>query len=564
MGESLITKPTATISKISFSGGQTISLDPSSKLLVVGPNNSGKSKALREIEEFVGVSPAKDGAVVISDAEVEKNCDSAALLAYLDENATYQAGNQQYFLGSWAVHKNHLKHWDQPCLRTLHAGFLKRIGAEERLALSKPQQAVSIDEQKSKPQHVLYYDDPLMSEMSELFRGAFGTDIMFNFKAGTTIPIHVGEIPTGKTMKDRAGDDYVRAVVANPLLHLQGDGMKSYAGLLFEAIVGGHPMTLIDEPEAFLHPPQMRRLGKTLSERVDGQLIVATHSSDIMRGFLEGTKGSARILRIRRVGSVNHVYEAAPNTIKELWEKPELRYSNALEAVFHEQAILCEDDSDCKLFNSVADYLEAKSKKQWADTAYVPTGGKHAVAKIAKVLRQIGVPVKAIYDIDFLDDELVVKNAVEAFGGSWAAVQPKWKQVDAEVRNGVKPKTAAEIKLEISNLIKKADPDALPVSEIKEAMKQTKAWNLVKRVGKGGIPAGQATERYEELVVMLEAIGIYLIPVGEIENYCRRVGGHGPKFVTSLLSSIDLSDRQLSPLRSFTKQVHDGAHCRLS
>jgi predicted ATPase len=37
-------------------------------------------------------------------------------------------------------------------------------------------------------------------------------------------------------------------------------------------------VTLIDEPEAFLHPPQARRLAQNLVDktRKDGQLVVAT------------------------------------------------------------------------------------------------------------------------------------------------------------------------------------------------------------------------------------------------------------------------------------------------
>ena len=177
----------------------------------------------------------------------------------------------------------------------------------------------------------------------------------------------------------------------------------------------------------------MRRLGETLSSKVGGQLIVATHSSDIMRGFLEGTRGRVRILRIHREGDVNLVSEASADVIKELWEKPELRYSNALEGIFHEQTIICEDDSG-RLINSIADYMSTVSDQQWLDTAYVPTGGKHAIPKVAGVLRRIGVPVKAVFDIDFLAERALVESTVEAFGGKWVEVEPLWERVDAAVQ----------------------------------------------------------------------------------------------------------------------------------
>lgn len=417
-------------------------------------------------------------------------------------------------------------------------------------------------EQKSKPQHVLYDDEALMGKVSGLFRRAFGKDLMFDFRGGSRLPIHVGELPKIEGNVDRVSNAYVQAVRENPLLDQQGDGMKSYAGILFESIVADLDITLIDEPEAFLHPPQMRRLGETLATEVNGQLIVATHSSDIMRGFLEGTRGNVRILRIRRETGKNHVAEAEPEVIRDLWEKPELRYSNALEGVFHEQTIICEDDSDCRLINSIADHLALQSEEQWQDTAYVPTGGKHGVPKIAGVLRQIGVPVKAVFDIDFLSEQSLVQSAVEAFGGQWDEVKPLWTRVDAAVRAGNKPKSVPQIKEELVSLLNGSETDDLPKGDVIEIMKQGKAWNYVKKYGTRGIPNGEAQRDYSSLRDKLEEMGIYLVPVGEIENFCPEIGSHGPKFVTKLLSTIQLGDDRLLDLRSFVERVHKGTHSR--
>ena len=417
---------------------------------------------------------------------------------------------------------------------------------------------------KSKPQHLLYDDEELMSKVSGLFKRAFGKDIMFDFRGGKRIPIHVGDIPKSEGTVDRVGDSYVKNVRKNPLLDKQGDGMKSYAGILFEAVVANRDVTLIDEPEAFLHPPQMRRLGEMLSSEVRGQLIVATHSSDIMRGFLEGTRGRVRILRIRREEDVNIVSEASSEVIKELWEKPELRYSNALEGIFHEQTIICEDDSDCRLINSVADFMSTSSGEQWQDTAYVPTGGKHGIPKVATVLRRIGVPVKAVFDIDFLAERDLVESAVSAFGGFWSEVEPLWTRVDAAVRKGNKAKTVTEIKEDIVAIIDETGDESLPKGDIIEAMKQGKPWAEVKKYGTRGIPKGNAQRDYKALRDKLEEIGIFLVPVGEIENFCPEIGSHGPKYVTKLLSSIALGDQRLGELRAFVEKVHKGHHGSLS
>lgn len=556
-----LSKPSAFISEMTFSGGDKFILEENEKVIIVGPNNSGKSQSLREILSICqnGVKPTN---LVVSNLSVSKSGDVEALRNFLEDNADLV--DDIFRFEDWHIRENHLQLWQQPFLtRGIAGGFVRKIAADDRLRICDQQNSIAPGDQKSKPQHVLYDDEVLMKKISGLFSRAFGKDLMFDFRGGSKLPIHVGEIPEIENVTDRVSNTYVNAVRENPLLDKQGDGMKSYAGILFEAVVANRNITLIDEPEAFLHPPQMRRLGETLSSEVNGQLLVATHSSDIMRGFLEGTQGSVRILRLRREGNANLVSEASPDVIRELWEKPELRYSNALEGIFHEQTIICEDDSDCRLINSVADHMSNATNDLWQDTSYVPTGGKHGVPKVASVLRQIGVPIKAVFDIDFLAERNLVEATVKAFGGAWVDIEPLWSRVDAAVRDGVQPKTTEQIKLEIVSILEKAEPDKLPKGDVIEAMKQGKSWSEVKKYGSRGIPRGDAQKDYNDLKEKLEKIGIYLVPVGEIENFCSEIGSHGPKYVTKLLSTIPLSDDRLDDLRKFVEIVHKGSHAAL-
>lgn len=553
-------KPSASISKIEFSGGQEFSFQPDDKIILVGPNNSGKSQSLREIFALAS-NPSNQRPVVVSKIQIQKVGQAADLKEFLDANADFVDGSYRY--KDWALNEQHTQFWSREGLNHgLAPGFIKNINANNRLNICAQQKSIAPGEHKSRPQHVLYDDEVLMNKISGLFRKAFGQDLMFDFRGGSALPIHVGNLPD-EGLVDRVGDAYVAAVRSNPLLDQQGDGMKSYAGILFEAIVADLSMTLLDEPEAFLHPPQMRRLGETLASEVNGQLIVATHSSDIMRGFLEGTKGSVRVLRIRREGGNNFVSEAAPEVIQELWSQPELRYSNALEGVFHEETIICEDDSDCRLFNAIADHLAATDSRTWKDTAYVPTGGKHGVRKVAEVLRKIGVPVKAVFDIDFLNDKSLVEETVLAFGGKWSDFEELWGRVDKAIKNGVKPKSVEEIKSELILKIDGWTEGRPPRSAIIEAMKQNSAWNVVKKFGAAAIPSGDAQNDYDALKERLEAIGIYLVPVGEVENFCRSLGSHGPKFVNKLLTEVPFDDPKLEDLRTFVELVHQGSHAPL-
>ncbi len=557
-----LVQPSVSIASVTFSDGVTVTFGPTEKVILVGPNNSGKSQSLRDILAICQ-NGLKVRTTVVKEIALSKSGSIEDLKAFLEANAVFKDNN--YYYRNWSLPERHVEFWkNEYLIHGLANGFIRNISASERLNICAQQSSISPGDPKTCPQHVLYDNDALMSKISGLFRSAFGKDMFFNFRGGSKLPIHVGQIPKIAGLVDRASDQYVALVTQNPLLDQQGDGIKGYAGILFEAIASEVAVTLIDEPEAFLHPPQMRRLGETLAAEVTGQLFVATHSSDIMKGFLEGTKGSVRVLRITRNGSVNTIAETSTGTIRELWERPELRYSNALDGIFHEQTIICEDDSDCRIFNSVGDYLGSLSDTPWPDTAYVPTGGKHGIPKVASVLRKIGVPVKAVFDIDFLSERNLVETTVTAFGGNWDSIEPFWSRVDAAVREGIKPKSPDEIKKSIVSILNFSEQDKLPKSEVLEAMKQGASWNHVKRYGERGIPSGTAQTEYQKLRSYLEGIGIYLVPEGEIENFCREVGSHGPKFVAKLLRDIPMDDERLRDLRGFVERVYLGQSAKFN
>lgn len=543
------------ISEIEFSGGQKIDFSKNDKTIIVGPNNSGKSQTLRDIFE-ISKNPEKCKAVCISSLQISKPNDRNFLQNLLSEIAILV--DNTYIVGSSTLPQYHLSLWGSSHLRgEICEIFFKNIDAENRLRICQQAKSKRKDEPKDNPQQILYDSRHLTEKVSNLFRMAFNKGLLIDYRGGSVISLHVGDEPDWDHI-DRVSDEYVEYVRSKPKLDLQGDGIKSYAGILLESIVNDYSMIAIDEPEAFLHPPQMRRLGETLAKEVKGQLFVATHSSDILRGFLEGAKGNVRILRIRRDGDQSLVSEPAKEAISELWEKPNLRYSNALEGIFHEQTVLCEDDSDCRLINSIADHLALSDEALRIDTAYVPTGGKAAIPKTASVLRRIGVPVKAVFDLDFLSDKELVRSTFEAMGGSWNHVEAYWNRVDAAVRNGNKAKTPQEIKDSIAEIIERSDRDTVPKSEIVSAMKQNSPWFSVKKFGEAGLPKGDIRKDYEQLRDKLEGVGIYLVPVGEVENFYPSIGGHGPKFVTSLLSTVPLGSDDLRDLHEFVRKVCAG------
>lgn len=547
------------IRSILFSGGQTVTFNKNDKVIIVGPNNSGKSQTLREIIELVSVNTINSGDV-IKELKITKTGSFENFMNFLNDNAKVDK-DSYYSLGKMKAHQSWLHSWnDQQKLTHIHMLFFNNITANDRLNICNQVEHINSETDPKKPQHALYDNPELLDKISSFFRKAFGKDLILNYRGGRFIPIHIGEKPNFDGFVDSISKEYVDKVLESPLLEKQGDGVKSYAGILFESIAQEFDVTLIDEPEAFLHPPQMKLLGETLSSEVQGQLFVATHSSDILRGFLEGTKGNIRILRIQREDNINIIHEAESDAVKELWNKPVLRFSNALDGIFHEQVIICEDDSDCRLYNYTAEWIKNEKRENWPDTSYIPSGGKSAIHGIASVLRKIGVPTKAVFDIDFLSDKKLIEDTVNAFGGNSSDILKTWFRVDSFVCKGIKPNTNEQIKEKIIEIIKESEKDKLKKSDIQDAMKAGQSWAILKQTGIVGLPSGDASIEFDKLINMLEAIGIYIVPVGEIERFNRKIPGHGPKFVTKVLTEHSLDEKEFSELKIFVEKVHKGNH----
>lgn len=103
-----MTKPKAYLSAITFSDGTTISTASSDIIVVVGPNNVGKSVALRDIHDKV-LSPKNDTQVA-TNVDVSQSGSVDDLEAWLDETCRRQTqqnnpGNPSYSRLGTTVHK---------------------------------------------------------------------------------------------------------------------------------------------------------------------------------------------------------------------------------------------------------------------------------------------------------------------------------------------------------------------------------------------------------------------------------------------------------------------------
>jgi len=94
------------------------------------------------------------------------------------------------------------------------------------------------------------------------------------------------------------------------------------------------------------------------------------------------------------------------------------------------------------------------------------------------------------------------------------------------------------------------------IQKINRHLRDVSPWAQIKRTGESGIPSGQAISDYKMLKAVLEAQGLWIVPVGELEGFCREIGGHGPKWVQQVISELDLEMcDELKSAREFVGRV---------
>ena len=556
-------EPTITLESITFSDGTTISLESNDVVVFVGPNNAGKSVALRELERHVSGSPGKP--IVVTSAEFLRSGTADELLEYLRRHAreTTDGANRIYNGYRVSIPAQQIASFWSGRLRALGEFFCMRLATETRITDSDPAQAFrSLEDPVSHPIHMLYTDEMLECRISDYFRRAFGCDLVVYRTGGSEFPLLVGNRVTPGDGEDRISASYCRRLMESTVpLKDQGDGMRSFASVILHLLAPITPSILmLDEPEAFLHPPQAQLLGELIAKQrsARSQLFVATHSPDVLNGLLNVAPDHLRVLRIQRDGDVNRVKELDKQRVKELVADPLVRYSSVMSGVFHKRVIICESDSDCTFYRALLDLPEIHGELQ-PDVLFVHANGKHRIARLAMALTELGVPTDVIGDVDILRDD-VVEDIVKGLAGDRDAIVAAARAVRLAVEEQKPWLKSAEVVREVQSVLESVKTDReFPKSarqRILAVFKKASPWDAVKGAGRAAIPSGQPTEQFQRLEGLCKETGLWIVPVGETEGFCRSVGGHGARWVSEVLEKRNLlEDPELREARGFVREM---------
>ena len=565
-------KPTLSVKTITFSNGDVFDFDSDEIIAFVGPNNAGKSAALRELEQFASKHVPQN---VIKDTTFRRSGSAHGLRAYLESHAQKvgSVANYSYAGIGYNIHHSHVSFFDEPRDRHQVASFFSvRLATETRISSSNAAGSIALyRDPPSHPIHLLLMDDLLAKRIGQLFRSAFGQDLIVFRAGGGKFPLFVGQKPELDPGENELSRSFVEKLQAIAVpLEEQGDGMRSFASVLLYALAADHhSIQFLDEPEAFLHPPQARLIGEFIARerRSKSQLFIATHSTDILDGLISGGDGKVRIIRIQRDGSINRVKELSRPKTAAIAKDTLARYSRVLDGIFYQHVVICESDADCLFYSSLLN-TRAISGDRRPDVLFIHTSGKHRMVQHAETLRDLDVPVSVIADIDILNEESAFKKLFETLGGEWSEVDNHFRAIKASVEQR-RPRLNAE---QVASLIKDKLNGVSGVGEfpksvetdIKRVFKTLSPWDELKRAGRSALSLGQAVKHYDDLVKKCESVGLWIVPVGELEGFCRSIdAGHGPGFVAKVLEERSLeSDPELKEAREFVAAIWQRARPR--
>ncbi len=383
------------------------------------------------------------------------------------------------------------------------------------------------------PIQAAYIDPNLELAIDRSTRAAFGANAVLDRQAGSRLRFRIGRRPVKSGYLNNVPTaDYLRELRRIPALEEQGDGIRSFVGLTLTILAAKQRILLIDEPEAFLHPPQARLLGRQIAENLtsDRQAFVATHSKDVILGILDA-KVPVTIVRLTREGEINNGRMLDRDMIESVWQDAFLRHSNLLDGLFHDAVVVCEGDVDCRYYAAVTETLllqrRAKAPEEDAvrdpDILWVSSSGKSKMGAMVNALTPLGIPVFAIPDFDVLRDDKEWIALSEALGMANAYDVADLRAVRDEMRSSSVPdKEALRKKFNQELAAVGSHPSDSELERLRDIFKPSSDWTLVKRYGVAHL--AESMEAAMRLVDVGRRHRLFIVHEGELESWEKLPG----------------------------------------
>lgn len=546
------------IDSLEFNSGDTIDIEDNSLTILIGPNSAGKSTALREIQTAL---QRQSNQLVIKTCKINKEGTEKDFENWLEKNYPSKInaeGMKVFFTKGQDLQLSQVTNSWNDTNRSFQF-FCSYLDTKSRLNIASTKGAINPFEQTpSEFIHFLQTDSELAKEISNEIKESFENEIIINWGGAGQVWFNVGKEPSGE---NKVSADYLRELNKLPRLDNDGDGIQSFTGCLLSVKCGAHPVLLIDEPEAFLHPPQARRPGRILAEsakKLKRQIIIATHSSEIIQGALS-TQGKVSVCRITRKDKINNASIFKSKELKDLWSKPMLQSSGAIDGIFHKGVIVCEADADCRFYETLLRQKEInKELSKPSDLYFIHGGGKGEISTLAKSYSSLKVSCTAIADFDLLRNRSEFKKLFEILGGKFIDIEKIYKSSidglnDLKQIKEIKD-FAKEIRLTIDNIETENKISNASKKTISNLLSESSDWSVAKKFGIRKLKGGKYKD-CEELLNKCKSVGLFIIPFGELESWWNAGPADKNEWVLEALKEIGINRKTFNDADKFLDEI---------
>lgn len=549
------------ISNLKFNNGFELQISHNDIVVFVGANNCGKTQSLKDIENwFINRERniiIKDITYTISNPQFFEE-ELKSISSFNKHNNHYSGYGYSFYSGiGLQMTENSLGHSE------LSKYFIKRLETKDRLGLCTPVNTIDRDEPKSHPLHYIVNNTELRDQIDFSFYSAFGQHLQLERFGGRTNFLRIGDnIPRLNTENCSldADIDHTNAVMNTyPKLHEQGDGMVSFTGVLLSLLIPHYSIHLLDEPEAFLHPPQSRILGSVIPELLqEKQAFISTHSEHLIKGLLEVAPDRVKVIRIARKADNNTFSIIDNKKISEIWNDTLLRQSNIFQGLFYDSMVICESDSDCQFYSLLHTFLNEKNGLK-DRPFYVYSSTKSRMRVIVNALRPLDVSMRVVADLDLLREKNDAKLLFESCGGVWDNIDADYILFSSALKDDKNTISKDELKQLFVKLVdstNREEYDKVALKELKAQLILEHKWKALKEYGINALPE-KAKEPFEKINAAFIASNIHLVPKGQLEGFVPVVKGHGPRWVTSVFEQYpDFNDKIYADTLSFIESWH--------
>jgi AAA15 family ATPase/GTPase len=508
--------------------------------LILGANNTGKSTFIRELEDAsrncqIGLKNKWITSALFEVSGVKTKFD--ALFPGVSSYSVFEGTQQEinkigganiFGSGAWnnevfqsiktkadnsetyraITHPSKGSDWHY--FTFVNALSIAMENCDSRLAGPFTTQINRIDENYKDIVHYFYSQNAIFQKISDHIKDVFGIEIVFDNLQQGQKDIRLKPDITKPNSFTNTRDEAQFWDEHSATLQSQGDGLKAYLKILYAIFNPSKDIIIIDEPEAFLHSPQRRSLGKFIAENASSgkQIFISTHDSEFLRGVLTNTTRDTQVIHLK------HLQGIRKYTINKVPSSTRTRNINELilNSYFNKLTVLSEAEDDRVIYQYASQFF---FPTQTVDIHFLGLNAKGDVFATLKDLQKLEIEVCAIVDGDVL--------------------------YSGECLNLTLDPTDEVLLEEVKNLLNALSPTDR---------------DLFKKNGFASLVDPTLSKKVQDAIQIAKKYKIFIVPIGELESWLDNLTPLNRK-VQAMKNEIDtnpITSKKIA-LREFIKDV---------